>query len=193
MDFLLHTRWTHTFLFVLTSCSFCVQRKTIHDLKISGADADKVIIGKVVEKSGLRTYQTKDKTTKFFFYLGLADETASIKVMVYGKESYQQYQKGNHWLFRDVVVEKDMMKVTKRTKAWKTMPVVVSEELELEARMLIYSQSPVCSIKEAKVSEDKKWLSVEGTITQVSSVRQKLCLSQTRRDSRSLHWLVFSG
>lgn len=124
-----------------------------------------------MEKSGLRTYQTKDKITKFFFYLGVADETASIRVMVYGKEHYQDIKRGSNWMFRNVIMDGNVMKVTKMSKIAKTSPVVISEELELEARMRIYPQRPVCSIKEAKMSEDRTMLSVEGTITQVSPIR----------------------
>lgn len=154
----------------------CVQRKTIQDLKVSRDLDKKVITGKVVQKSGLRTYQTKKKITRFFFYLGVADETASIKVMVYGKEHYQEMKEGSNWMFRNVMMNENLMKVTKMSKIAKTRPVVISEELELEARMLIYPQRPVFSIEEAKTLEDKTMLSVEGTITQVSSIRLKKCV-----------------
>ncbi|XP_026213295.1 uncharacterized protein LOC113160307 isoform X2 [Anabas testudineus] len=142
-------------------------RKTIHDLRTAGDLGDKAMIGKVVQKSGLRTYNTKKKMTKFFFYLGVADDTASIKVMVYGKEHYKKIEEGSHWLFRNVIMDENMIKITKNSKIAKTSCVVISEELELEARMLIYPQSPVCSIKEAKMSEDKKMLSVEGTVREI--------------------------
>ncbi|XP_069001788.1 uncharacterized protein [Embiotoca jacksoni] len=60
------------------------RRKTVADLLISGETDQKIIQGKVVQKSGLRTYMTKNKEKKVFFNLGVADETGSVKVMVYG-------------------------------------------------------------------------------------------------------------
>ncbi|KAK2827956.1 hypothetical protein Q5P01_018990 [Channa striata] len=163
-------------------------RKTINALKLSGVLDKKLIRGKVVQKSGLRKYRTKTKVTKFFFYLGVADETASIKVMVYGKERYQQIKEGSTCLFRDVIMDESLMKVTKLSKISKTSPAHIPEELELQAQMLIYQQWPVYSIEEAKMSEDKTMLSVEGTVKDIGPVKgvnlKKQPKKKERRDFR---------
>lgn len=147
----------------------CVQRKYICDLNSSGqflhTDG---IIGKVVQKSGLRTYQTKDQVKKDFFYLSVADETASVKLMVYGKEHHREIKEDNFYLFRKLIIDDKGVKVTTLSIVSETSPVEVPEELEVEARKLIYSQSPVCSIAEAKSSADGTEVSVEGIITEVS-------------------------
>lgn len=127
-----------------------------------------------MQKSGLRTYETKKREKKFFFYLGVADETGSIKVMVYGRERYQRFQEKSCYLFREVIMEENVikgesiMKVTKKSIISKTAPIDVPENVEMEARMLIYSQTPVCSIGQAIGSEEKTSVSVEGKVTEVS-------------------------
>ncbi|XP_030603060.1 uncharacterized protein LOC115792600 [Archocentrus centrarchus] len=160
-------------------------RKSIHDLKIVGQLGNKAIAGKVVQKSGLRTYQTKNKEEKFFFYLGVADETSSIKVMVYGRERYQVFSEGSCYLFRDVIMEEDLMKVTKMSNISKAAPLHVPENLEMEARTLVDSQIPVCSIAQAERSEEKTSVSVEGTITEIGSVENiKLKAKRGKKDKQ---------
>ncbi|XP_005951877.1 uncharacterized protein LOC102299698 [Haplochromis burtoni] len=143
-------------------------RISIGELKASGNPGNKAIGGKIVQKSGLRTYQTRNKEKKFFFNLGVADETASIKVMVYGRERYQEIQEKSCYLFREVIVEGNDIKVTKLSKVSKTPQIDVPENLEMEARMLIDTQ--VCSIEQAKRSADKTLVSVEGKVTEIGSV-----------------------
>lgn len=121
-----------------------------------------------MQKSGLRTYQTKNKEKKFFFNLGVADETASIKVMVYGRERYQDIQEKSCYLFREVIMEGNDIKVTKLSKVSKTPQIDVPENLEMEARMLIDFQAPVFSIEQAKRSAEKTSVSVKGKVTEVS-------------------------
>ncbi|XP_005754645.2 uncharacterized protein LOC102214029 [Pundamilia nyererei] len=145
-------------------------RISIGELKASGNPGNKAIGGKIVQKSGLRTYQTRNKEKKFFFNLGVADETASIKVMVYGRERYQDIQEKSCYLFREVIMEGNDIKVTKLSKVSKTPQIDVPENLEMEARMLIDLQAPVFSIKQAKISAEKTLVSVEGKVTEIGSV-----------------------
>lgn len=119
-------------------------------------------------KSGLRTYETKKKEKKFFFYLGVADETGSIKVMVYGRERYQRFQEKSCYLFREIIMDENVMKVTKKSVISKTAAIDVPENLEMEAQMFVYSQTPVCSIGQAIGSAEKTSVSVEGTVREVS-------------------------
>lgn len=119
-------------------------------------------------KSDLHTYETKKKEKKFFFYLGVADETGSIKVMVYGSERYQDIQEKSCYLFREVIMDKNVIKVTEKSVTSKTPPIDVPENLEMEAQMLVYSQTPVCSIRQAIGSEEKTSVSVEGKVREVS-------------------------
>ncbi|CAK6979179.1 uncharacterized protein LOC121910103, partial [Scomber scombrus] len=163
---------------------FCVQRKTIKDVLSEPNSRDlgeKVVIGKVVQKSALRTYQTKDKKKRFFFYLGISDETACIQVMVYGKDRYEEFQKHSCYTFRDVIMEKSIMKVTKVSIVSKTKPIDVPEELEMEAEMLIYPQKPVCCIAKAKTYADRTAVSVEGTVTEIGPVEPVTLKKQRRK------------
>ncbi|GAA6226153.1 replication factor A protein 1-like isoform X1 [Lates japonicus] len=150
-------------------------RKTIADLKTSGDLEQKAVTGKVVQKTGLISYQTKEKKDKFLFYLVVADETGSIRVMVYGKEHYEKIMENKSYMFRDVMFEwsdhfkEKVLKVTQQSKVSETSPINVPEEVELEAQKLISGQNPV-SIKQAKRSEDKTIVTVEGTITKIGPV-----------------------
>lgn len=153
------------FFFVLF---ICVHRKSIHDVKISGDLGNKVIAGKVLAKSVLRTYETKKKEKKFFFYLGVATETGSIKVMVYGRERYQRFQEKSCYLFREIIMDENVMKVTKKSVISKTAAIDVPENLEMEAQMFVYSQTPVCSIEQAIGSAEKTSVSVQGKVRKVS-------------------------
>ncbi|KAM4546139.1 uncharacterized protein PAE49_018538 [Odontesthes bonariensis] len=142
-------------------------RKSIQQLKISGDSEKKLITGKVVQKSGLRTYQTKKKEKKFFFNLGVADETDSIKVMVYGRERFQDFEEGCYYNFRETIMDENLLKVTKLTKISTAPPLDVPKQLELEAQMLIYIQAPVRSIGKSKVCGEKTLVSVEGTVKEI--------------------------
>ncbi|CAK6979984.1 Hypothetical predicted protein [Scomber scombrus] len=144
-------------------------RKTIKYVLTSRDLGKKAIIGKVVQKSALRTYQTKDKKKKVFFYLGISDETACIKVMVYGDDRYEEFQNQSCYTFRTVIMEENVMKVTRLSTVADTNTFDVPEELEMEAEMLIYPQKPVCSIAEAKAYADRTAVSVEGTVTKMQS------------------------
>ncbi|XP_070773864.1 uncharacterized protein [Enoplosus armatus] len=144
-------------------------RKTICDLNSSSQLLGTSFIkGKVVLKSGLRTYQTKDKEKKFFFYLAVADETASLKVMVYGKKRYKEIKEDKFYMFRKLIKDDKAVKVTTQSVVSSTHSVEVPEELEMEARKLIYSESPVYTIEEAKSSAET--VSVEGSVTEINPV-----------------------
>ncbi|XP_035522302.1 uncharacterized protein LOC118331458, partial [Morone saxatilis] len=144
-------------------------RKSIRDLKsIKELRDTDGFFGKVVQKSGLRTYYTKDKEKKFFFYLGVADETDSIKVMVYGKERDKEFKEEKSYLFRKLLKDEYGFKVYQQSRVSETKSVKVPEEIEMEARKLIYPESPFYSINEATSLTDGTGVSVEGTVTEVS-------------------------
>ncbi|XP_037834830.1 uncharacterized protein LOC108251084 isoform X2 [Kryptolebias marmoratus] len=129
-------------------------RTSIKHLKISGEEPGKLIAGKVVQKSGLRTYETKKKEKKFFFLLGVADETDSIKVMVYGKERFREFVEGRSYTFRN--------------------------DLELEAQMLVCKQSPLFSIEQIRTSEET-FVSVKGTVTEINRCCQVKVKNKRRK------------
>ncbi|XP_078122447.1 uncharacterized protein LOC144527959 isoform X2 [Sander vitreus] len=142
-------------------------KKSIWDVKLSGILETDVIVGKVVKKSELRTYKNGYKN---FFYLAVADKKASVKVMVYGKKRFQQIKEGSSYLFRKLIIDEYGVKVIESSKVAETSPVDVPEELEMEGQKLIYPESPMYSIKEAKLSADKTDVTVEGTITEIDPV-----------------------
>ncbi|XP_078121850.1 uncharacterized protein LOC144527577 [Sander vitreus] len=137
--------------------------------------------GKVVQKSGLRTYKTKNKEKKVFFYLAVADKKASVKVMVYGKKRFQEIREQSSYLFKKLIIDEYGVKVTKSSKVAETSPVDVPEELAMEALKLIYPESPMYSIKEAKLSADKTDVTVEGTITEIDPVQKTESKDDTER------------
>ncbi|XP_078786660.1 uncharacterized protein LOC111948682 isoform X6 [Oryzias latipes] len=161
-------------------------RITIAELK-SGVDlGQKSVVGKVVEKSALRTYKTKDNEKKFFFNLGIADYSSYIKVMVYGKENFSVFNKEGYYNFRNVIVEREViknenthekvMKFTKRSNTSKAGKFDIPKDLELEAQMLVYGQRPVVSIEEIKRLEPRSRVSAEGTVkepVEVEGIRTK--------------------
>ncbi|XP_023197649.1 uncharacterized protein LOC111610009 [Xiphophorus maculatus] len=151
-------------------------RQSIKLLKESGDTNGKPVFGKVVQKSALRTYENKKKKKNCFFYLGVADETDCIKVMVYGTELFQKFEEGQLYLFKNVKVERVndemVMKVFTIDQFSKTNGIKVPNTLELEAQMLIYNQRPVCSIEEIQSFKERTAVSVEGTVTGISSVAQ---------------------
>lgn len=117
-----------------------------------------------MDKSELHTYKTEEK---YFFYLFVADETASIRVMVYGKPRYKELQKGKHYLFRKLIRGKDLLKVTSQTVVAEFGAFDIPKEVAEEAKRLSF-HSPYVSIEEVK-KRDSGIVSVEGKITEVSS------------------------
>ncbi|XP_022600469.1 uncharacterized protein LOC111221380 [Seriola dumerili] len=166
-------------------------RKTIHDLRNSDGLCQKPIVGKIVQKSALRIYVTKQKVKRFFFYVALADETNCIKAMVYGEERFKKITEKNFYMFRNYKMEmcdytnENNMKVFKDSTVSRTPPVDVPEELEVEAQMLIYRYSPVCSIAKAKLFDAKTLVSVEGTVTKIDPVEHvKLKTKRGKKEKR---------
>ncbi|MEQ2233348.1 hypothetical protein ILYODFUR_020887, partial [Ilyodon furcidens] len=139
-------------------------RKTVRDLKVSGNLNQKLLAVKVVQKSDLIKYETKKNEKKFCFYLGVADETDAIKVLVYGSERFSAILEGHFYTFRDVLMDQQekVMKVTEKTRMSKTGPFDVPKNVELEAGKLIFS--PVFTIREVHTFDEKKEVSVEGTV-----------------------------
>ncbi|XP_031162584.2 uncharacterized protein LOC116054974 [Sander lucioperca] len=144
-------------------------KKSIRDVKLSGILETDVIVGKVVQKSELRTYKNKNKN---FFFLAVADETASIKVMVYGKKRFQQIKEGSSYSFRKLIMDEYSVKVIESSTVAQRRSVDVPEEIETEAQKLLHPESPVYSIKEAKSFDNKKKVSVKGEVTEIDPVKK---------------------
>ncbi|KAL3043141.1 hypothetical protein OYC64_020955 [Pagothenia borchgrevinki] len=140
--------------------------KSIFDLKSSGILETEAIVGKVVKKSELIT--SKIKT--FYFFMGIADETASVKLMVYGKDHHRQIKEGSSYIFSDLKKDGIYVKVNVSSKVSVTKPVIVPEEFEREAERLLCPESPLTSIKDIKSSRPQKHVSVEGTVTKIDPV-----------------------
>lgn len=145
-----------------------MQKISICDVKSTGILETQFIAVKVVQKSGLRTYRTKAKEKKCLFYLGVADETGSIKMTAYGKDHDKKLKEGSSYLFRKLIQDESGPKVTTFSIVSQTRSVDVPEQLEMEAQKLIYPESAVYSIKEAKSAADRTEVTVEGTVTDVS-------------------------
>lgn len=122
---------------------------------------------KVVHKSCLLNYRNKDQQTKAYFHLGVADETASMNVVVYRGELYEEMVEGSCWMFREVLFDGQSMKVTRNSHLAKVAPLCIPDELEQEARMLITSQGPTCSITKVRASAEKTTVCVGGSVTEV--------------------------
>ncbi|XP_049897339.1 uncharacterized protein LOC126388324 isoform X1 [Epinephelus moara] len=148
------------------------QKISICDVKSTGILETQFIAAKVVQKSGLRTYRTKAKEKKCLFYLGVADETGSIKMTVYGKDHDKKLKEGSSYLFRKLIQDESGPKVTTSSIVSQTRSVDVPEQLEMEAQKLIYPESPVYSIKEAKSAADRTEVTVEGTVTDIHPVEK---------------------
>ncbi|KAI9522758.1 hypothetical protein NQZ68_033093 [Dissostichus eleginoides] len=146
--------------------------KSIFDLKSSEILETEAIVGKVVKKSKLLTYDTKIKKGKFCFYLGVADETASVKLMVYGKDLHRRIKEGSSYIFRNLIQDGKYVKVNASSSVSETKPVNVPEEFEREAERLVYPESPLTSIKDIKSSPPQTHVSVEGTVTQIYPVQK---------------------
>ncbi|XP_038564793.1 uncharacterized protein LOC119895622 isoform X2 [Micropterus salmoides] len=141
-------------------------RKSICDLNASGElELGKAIVGKVIQKSSLHMYRNSKDQKKFFCYVIAADETAAVKLMVYGKKHYKNIEEEKSYLFRKLLIHKGCVRVTTESKVSETSPVNVPDDLEMEARTLV---CPVCTVSEAKLSADKTDVSVEGTVTEIN-------------------------
>ncbi|KAK1875221.1 Replication factor A [Dissostichus eleginoides] len=140
--------------------------KSIFDLKSSGILETEAIVGKVVKKSELLT--SKIKT--FYFFLGVADETASVKLMVYGKDLHRRIKEGSSYIFRELIQDGKYVKVNASNSVSETNPVNVPEEFEREAERLLYPE--LTSIKDIKSSPPQTHVSVEGTVTQIYPVQK---------------------
>ncbi|XP_073336175.1 uncharacterized protein [Pagrus major] len=159
-------------------------KKSIRDLKSSSTllDTD-VIVGKVVQKSGVRRYQTKENVKKFFFYVAVADETASIKLMVYGKPLYKQILEEKTYLFRQLTKDENgFVKFHSQSKFSQTRSVQVPVELQVEAQELIYPKSPDYSIADAKLSDSR--VTVKGTITEIDPIEPAAGKNKQKKTQR---------
>ncbi|KAM6984327.1 uncharacterized protein LKV04_012065 [Tautogolabrus adspersus] len=199
--------------YILKSCideTFVFQQRNARpwEIRISDVNSKDPLLetqafsGKVVKRSGLRTYHTKDDQKKFVFYLGVTDKTACVKVMVYGKERYQEIKEGCSYLFRSLIKDQISVKVKNSSKVSLTKSVEVPEELEVEASRLLYPESPFYSIAEVKTFSDKTDVSVEGTIqeidpaedTAVSYQKQKRKTQRFKlKDESSSIWIQMWG
>ncbi|XP_014904012.1 uncharacterized protein LOC106957256 [Poecilia latipinna] len=146
-------------------------RKTIRDLKASGDLGQKVLTVKVVQKSNLYQYKTKTNETKFYFYLGVADETDAIKVVVFGRERFPTIEEGHFYTIRDPLMDRqeNVLKVTERTRTSETGSLEIPRNVELEAEKLIFS--PVYSIGDIQSFGDKMPVSVEGTVKEIGVIK----------------------
>ncbi|KAL3043140.1 hypothetical protein OYC64_020954 [Pagothenia borchgrevinki] len=144
--------------------------KSIFDLKSSGILETEAIVGKVVKKSELLKYDTKTKKGKFYLYLGVADETASVKLMVYGEDHHRQIKEGSSYIFRSLIKDGIYVKVNASSKVSETKPVIVPEEFEREAERLLSPE--LTSIKDIKSSPPQTYVSVEGTVTEIDPVHK---------------------
>ncbi|XP_033935651.1 uncharacterized protein [Pseudochaenichthys georgianus] len=157
--------------------------KSIFDLKSSGILETEAIVGKVVKKSELLTSTIKT----FYFYLCVADETASIKLMVYGKDLHRRIQEGSSYTFRNLTRDGLYVKVNASSSVSETKAVKVPEELEREAERLLCPESPLTSIKDIKSSRPRTHVSVEGTVTQIYPVKKvKVKEKETNQQSFKL-------
>ncbi|KAK2882269.1 uncharacterized protein [Channa argus] len=148
-------------------------KKNICDLKSSRQllETDGVV-GKVVQKFGLRTYQTKDNVKNQLFPLVIADATACIKMTAYGKKHYKEITEERCYLFRKMIKDENGVKINTLSKVSETTAIEVPEKIMIEARKLIQPERPVCSIAEIKAFVHEKIVSVEGTIKEIESVKQ---------------------
>ncbi|XP_069001787.1 uncharacterized protein [Embiotoca jacksoni] len=91
-------------------------------------------------------------------------------------------------------MEKKVMKVFQSSKISKAGQFEIPENLKLEARMIIYSQSPVVSVARATASEEGTTVSVEGTVTEIGSIKKvKLKKKRRKTDKRELELRDDSG
>lgn len=149
-----------------------MQKRTISDVKSSKQILDtEVIVGKVLQKSGLCTFKI-DKKEKPYFNLAVADETDVIKVVVYKNDLYSEIEEERSYLFIKLQKNEDVLKVTSSSKVSETSAVKVPAEIEKTARTLLCPESPLCSIAEVKtfsnVQNESSKASIRGTITEVS-------------------------
>ncbi|KAF6739980.1 hypothetical protein FQA47_005751 [Oryzias melastigma] len=141
-------------------------RKPIAELQ-NGVDlSQKIVVGKVVEKFVLRSCEAN---TKEKFCLAIADDSGCIEVMVYGEKAFHFFKKGHFYNFRNVIVEENMIFTTK-SKTSRAGKLDVPKKLELKARMLINGQDSAVSIDEIKRLDEKKRVSVEGTVTEIGKI-----------------------
>ncbi|CAK6979178.1 uncharacterized protein LOC128371748 [Scomber scombrus] len=165
-------------------------RKTIRYLKSNDQlDGSEAIVGKVMQKSGLRTYKTKDGNETVFFYVSVADDTDCIKMMVFGKHRYQDINEECSYMIRKLITDEKVVKVNKHSKVSETSAVEVPEELEMEARELICVESPVYSITEVKTLAEKDEVTVEGTVTEIYPVVETEVKAQQRTTKRQEFFL----
>ncbi|XP_041658033.1 uncharacterized protein LOC121519256 [Cheilinus undulatus] len=127
---------------------------------------------KVIQKSGLRVYSTREDEKRFFFYAAVADKSDCVKLMVYGKDHYRNIKEEKSYLFRRLMKDPEVDKVTTSSVVSQIKAVQVPEELEEEARRLIYPESPFYSITEVRSLPDKTNVSVAGTVEEIDPIKE---------------------
>ncbi|XP_030603062.1 uncharacterized protein LOC115792602 [Archocentrus centrarchus] len=164
--------------------------RTISDVKSSKQILDsEVIIGKVLQKSGLCTYETTDKVEKPYFNLAVADETGSIKVVVYGNKLYSEIKEDRCYRFSKLQKGENVLKTTFLSNVCETKTVEVPAEIEKIARTLLCSESPLCSIAEVKMSAESSKVSIRGTVTEIHPL-EKITVMKQRKTKKQVFQLT---
>ncbi|XP_029924019.1 uncharacterized protein LOC115371043 [Myripristis murdjan] len=132
----------------------------------------KAVVGKVIQKSGLRVYQAQLQEKKIFFHLGLADGTGAIKVTVFDVKRYEKIKEGSCYSFRKESIENNIVKINMTSQILKAKAIRVPAALKWKARTIMDPQKPFCSIKEAKTFPDKTEMNVQGTINRMNPLSE---------------------
>ncbi|XP_012994513.2 uncharacterized protein LOC106024795 [Esox lucius] len=139
----------------------------IASLKSCEKFVNKGIQVKVIRISQMISYNTKEGEKKIMFYMGVADDTGSVKITVYGKEKYKNFKEGSCYMLHRVINEENTVKVTSKTQISDPKPFDVPLKFEAEAAILI--ESPVYSIAEAVGSKQQTLMSIEGFVNEIES------------------------
>ncbi|XP_005751283.1 uncharacterized protein LOC102207572 [Pundamilia nyererei] len=163
------------------------KKRTISDVKSSKQILDtEVIVGKVLQKSGLCTFKI-DKKEKPYFNLAVADETDVIKVVVYKNDLYSEIEEERSYLFIKLQKNEDVLKVTSSSKVSETSAVKVPAEIEKTARTLLCPESPLCSIAEVKTFAESSKASIRGTITEMKTLERITVMKQRKTKKQDFH------
>ncbi|XP_041657784.1 uncharacterized protein LOC121519072 [Cheilinus undulatus] len=160
------------------SCQPDKKRRASWEITISDVKSTALLLetagfyGKVVQKSGLRVYSTREDEKRFFFYAAVADKSDCVKLMVYGKDHDRNIKEEKSYLFRRLKKDPKVVKVTTSSIVSEIKAVQVPEELEEEARRLIYPESPFYSITEVRSLPDKTNVSVVGTVEEIDPIKE---------------------
>ena len=118
-------------------------------------------------------YRNKRGSKQEFWPVDLADSTTAMRASAYG-DIVQKFKSEKTYMITNYIVKKEYgetsLILTSRSKAFLTNDIEITEERKSEARALMTPKQTTSPINSVKLSPLKTKVTIQGKVTQVSSI-----------------------